>query len=169
MVKSLAQYLAENEVTHEFRVKFAVEPTDKQLDSMETHLRKYDAFDVETPQKTIMQRNPRDFRHHKAAEIFYVDFKSRLPAAPHMLLAEISQITGISERNIVVRNKMEPLHLEDDNDEPVEDYTTRLTDEEYTEHEDPKAEEFYGEEFKSSFLQELEKIRVEHTKEADND
>jgi hypothetical protein len=71
MVKDLVQYLAESEVVHEFRLKIAREPTDEQLDALELHLRKYDGFDITTPKKTIIQRNPRDFRSIGPSEVLW--------------------------------------------------------------------------------------------------
>jgi len=169
MMKKLEQYLVEAEAVHEFRVKIAKEPTDEQLDAMELHLRKYDGFDITTPKKTIIQKNPRDFRSIDAAEVYMIDFKTRQPASPLQLLAELTQKMGIHERFIIVRNKMEPLHIEDEHeDSPEENYKTRLTDEEYSEVEDPKAEDFYGEEFKDSFLKEIAKERAEHLKKVDD-
>jgi hypothetical protein len=163
MSKDLSQYLAENEAIHEFRVKIALEPTDAQLDAMELHLRKYDAYDITTPKKTIIQRNPRDFRSIDAAEVYMIDFKTRQPASPLQLLAELTQKMGIHERFIIVRNKMEPLHIEDEHEElPVEKYKPRLTDEKYSDAEKVKGDQFYGEKFKNTFLKDLQKGRTEH-------
>lgn len=169
MVKELGKYLAETEVMHEFRIKIAKEPTDEQLDAMELHLRKYDVFDITTPKKTIIQRNPRDFRSIDAAEIYMIDFKTRQPASPLQLLGELSQKMGIHERFIIIRNKMEPLHIEDeDKEEADEEYKTRLTDSEYSEVENPKAEDHYGEEFKAGFIKEIAKERFEHLKKVED-
>lgn len=169
MTKNLGQYLAENEAIHEFRVKIAMEPTDEQLDAMELHLRKYDGFDITTPKKTIIQRNPRDFRSIDAAEVYMIDFKTRQPASPLQLLAELTQKMGIHERFLIVRNKLEPLHIEDEaEDMPEEDYKTRLTDAEYSEVEQPDPEQFYGEKFKDSFLKEIAKERAEHLKKVED-
>jgi len=169
MTKNLGQYLAENEAVHEFRVKIAREPTDEQLDAMELHLRKYDGFDITTPKKTIIQRNPRDFRSIDAAEVYMVDFKTRQPASPLQLLAELTQKMGIHERFLIVRNKLEPLHIENEADEmPEENYEPRRTDEEYSEVEQPDPEQFYGEKFKDSFLKEIAKERADHLKKAED-
>jgi hypothetical protein len=169
MAKNLEQYLTENEAIHEFRVKIAREPTDAQLDAMEQHLRKYDGFDISTPKKTIIQKNPRDFRSIDAAEVYMIDFKTRQPASPLQLLAELTQKMGIHERFIIVRNKMEPLHIEDESeDAPEEEYTARLTDDAYSEFENPKAADYYGEEFKASFIKEIAAERAEHLKKVEN-
>ncbi len=169
MNKKLGHYLAENEAVHEFRVKIAREPTDEQLDAMELHLRKYDGFDIGTPQKTIIQRNPRDFRSIDAAEVYMIDFKTRQPASPLTLLAELTQKMGIHERFLIVRNKLEPLHIEDEAEElPEEDYKPRLGDDDYSEAEKIKADDFYGEKFKDSFIKEIAAERAEHLKKVEN-
>jgi hypothetical protein len=164
MVKNLGQYLAENESVHEFRVKIAKEPTDEQLDAMELHLRKYDGYDITTPTKTIMQKNPRDFRSIDAAEVYMIDFKTRQPASPLQLLAELTQKMGIHERFIIVRNKDEPLHIEDETEDTAETkYKPRLTDEKYSEADKVKGTDYYGDKYNASFIKDLAKGRKEHT------
>jgi hypothetical protein len=166
MTNTLEKYLAEGAQPHEFRLKIACEATDEQLDAMETHLRKYDAFDITTPKRTIMQRNPRDFRSINAAEVFMIDFKTHQPAAPQHLLAELTQKMGIHERHMIVRNKAEPMHIEDEGTEhKEEEYKTRLEDPDYSEVENPKAENYYGEQFKANFIKEIAKERKDLTKE----
>jgi hypothetical protein len=166
MIKDLGQYLAESAQTYEFRVKLACEPTNEQLDAMELHLRKYNASDITTPKKTIIQKNPRDFRSIDAAEVYMVDFKTSLPATAYMLHNELVQKMGIHERFMIVRNKNEPLHIEDEaEDTPEEAYKARLTDEEYSEAEKVNANDYYGEEFNDSFIKEIAKERAKHLEE----
>lgn len=165
-MKSLADYLTESEQTHEFRLKIAAEPTDAQLDALELHLRKYDGYDIGTPKKTIIQRNPRDFRSIDATEVYMIDFKTRQPASPLQLLAELTQKMGIHERFLVLRNKLEPLHIEDEDvEETQKKYKPRLEDEKYSEFKNPKAEDFYGEKFKEKFIKDVAKNRSALTKE----
>lgn len=166
MTTDLGKYLAESEKVHEFRLKIAREPSDAELDAMEQHMRKYEAYDITTPKKTIIQKNPRDFRSIDAAEVYMIDFKTRQPAAPNMLLAELVQKMGIHERFMLVRNKAEPLHVEDEaKEETEEEYKTRLTDEEYSDAEKVDPEEFYGEKFKDGFIKSIAKERIAFTKE----
>ena len=163
MVKQLGQYLAENEAVHEFRVKIAKEPTDEQLDAMELHLRKYDGYDITTPKKTIMQKNPRDFRSIDAAEVYMIDFKTRQPASPLQLLAELTQQMGIHERFIIVRNKDEPLHIDDETEATAETkYKPRLTDDKYTDADKVKGTDYYGDKYNAAFIKDLAKGRKEH-------
>jgi len=166
MGKDLGQYLAENKHVNEFRMKIACEPTNEQLDAMELHLRKYDASDITTPKKTIIQKNPTDFRNIGPAEVFMIDFKTSLPATPYMLQQELVQKMGIHERFVLVRNKSEPLHIEDEADEaPDEAYKVRLTDEEYSEVEKVDVDANYGNKHTESFLKQIAKERVKHLEE----
>lgn len=156
-MKHFEQYLSERQTHHEFRLKVATELTDAHMDALELHLRKYDGFDISTPIKTIIQRNPRDFKSIDATEIYIVDFKTNVPVQPNMLLAELTQKTGIHERFMILRNKNEPLHIEDEQDatediaEKPKKYHTLLTDPNYSEFKNPKASDYYGEDFKKKF------------------
>ena len=179
-VKPLGQYIVENERELEFRLKIAKEPTDKQLDAMELHLRKYDAYDFSTPKRTIIQKNPRDFKSIDATEVYFIDFKTKHPVSPHMLVAELVQKMGIHERFMILRNKNEPLHVEDEEDLTVKDedqestnkhwraidsneeYKPKLTDGEYvTDSENPPTDIFAGEDFKNKWIEEELKNRFE--------
>ena len=45
-MKTLNEYLMESAKTHEFRLKTCCELSEDQLDKLEKHLRKYEAFDI---------------------------------------------------------------------------------------------------------------------------
>jgi len=169
-MKSLQKYLAEGAKVHEFRLKTAVELSDDQLDLLEKHLRKYDAFDVETPKRTILQRAPLDFYNLNAAEIYIIDFKTRLPLSPAVLVNELIEKLEIGEAFIRVRNKLEPGEQADvESMESIEDLARRadalLTNDSYSEVKNPKADKFYGERHKTRFIDELTKARKKLTKE----
>lgn len=162
-MKNLQHYLAESEKIHEFRVKFAVELDDAQLDKLETHLRKYDVFDITSPKRTILQSAPLDFYQHKPCEIYIIDFKTRLPMSPALATAELVQKLGIAERDIRLMNVNEPRELEiekqaADKDKPSE---ARLLDSEYSEHENPNAEDYHGEKHLTKFMKELQDAKRE--------
>jgi hypothetical protein len=166
MTNKLEKYLAESAVEHEFRLKIAKEPTDEQLDAMELYLRKFDGYDIKTPKRTIVQKNPRDFRSIGATEVYMIDFKTKQPVSPHQLLAELTQKMGIHERFMIVRNKAEPLHVEEEDKEtPEEKYKPRLGDDNYSEAEKVKQADFVGEKFKAKFIKEIAKNRVKHSTE----
>jgi hypothetical protein len=158
----------ESAKTHEFRLKTAVELSDDQLDKLEKHLRKYEAFDIDSPKRTILQSAPLDFHNIGATEVYIMDFKTELPMSPSILVNELVQKLGISERDIRVRNKLEPAEQEDaaSMEEPAEGgREALLMDGEYSEAENAKAEDHYGDAYNTKFLDELNKARRELNKE----
>jgi hypothetical protein len=167
-MKTLNDYLMESAKTYEFRLKTCCELSDDQLDSLEKHMRKYEAFDIESPKRTILQSAPLDFHNVGATEIYIMDFKTKLPMSPAMLVNELVQKIGISERDIRVRNKLEPAEQEDaaSMEEPTDGETDALLlDGEYTEAENHKAEDHYGDQYNTKFVAELERTRKEHNTE----
>ena len=90
-MKSLKQYIAESAKEYEFRFKTIVELSEEQLDKFETHLRKYDAFDVGAPKRTILQTAPLDFYNTGATEVYMIDFKTRIPTSAAVLGNELGQ------------------------------------------------------------------------------
>lgn len=159
MRRTLVEYLKEQETTHEFRLKLAVEPSEKQLDALELHLRKYDGFQITPPVKTIMQKHPKDFRAVKATEVWIIDFKTKLPAAPHHLVNELTQKMGINETSLIVRNMSELPEDEDDDMDFV--YVPRIGDDDYSEAEKINPEDWYGDEFAKNFVEGELKYRAE--------
>lgn len=154
----------ESAKTHEFRLKTIVELSDEQLDKLETHLRKYEAFDIGSPKRTILQSAPLDFYNTGAREVYIMDFKTEIPCSPAQLVQELVQKVGIAERDIRVRNKLEPREeMEADIiDPPTEaDSKALLTDSEYSEADNPNADDYHGEAHKTKFVKELEKSRRE--------
>ena len=95
-MKTLNDYLMESAKTYEFRLKTCCELSDDQLDSLEKHMRKYEAFDIESPKRTILQSAPLDFHNVGATEIYIMDFKTKLPMSPAMLVNELVQKIGIT-------------------------------------------------------------------------
>lgn len=167
-MKRLHHYLMESHKTHEFRLKTVIELTDEQLDKFETHLRKYEAFDIETPKRTIMQKAPLDFYNKGACEVYIIDFKTNLPLSPTVLINELVSKLGIGEGDIRVRDKNSPseeideLHREMNKEGAKElEKTSLLLDPDYKEYDNPDANNYHGEEHKTRFLKELEKTRKE--------
>jgi hypothetical protein len=167
-MKKLSQYLAESAKTYEFRMKTICKLSDDQLDCMERCLRKYEAYDISSPKKTIMQRNPIDFHDSGAHEVFIIDFKTKLPTAPHELMNMLVAKLGCAENTIKVRNSADPIEELDEKSREAPDskkYSVRLTDGDYSEYDAQKADEMHGEKHITSFIKELEKSRVDLTTE----
>jgi hypothetical protein len=156
-MKSFSQYLTEAEKEHAFRVKVAGDLKDEQLDRMEEALKKYEAFSISKPKKTIMQSSAPDFDDLGPAEINIIDLKTRQPVAPHILLNDIVEALGVPESIVRVNNPA----MEDEQLAADEKKELLSTESEYTkdEHGEPGSK-FYGDEFNSAFLKELAKDRA---------
>ena len=167
-MKNLQTYLAESAKTYEFRLKSAAELSDDQLDKLERHLRKYEAFDVSTPTRTILQSAPLDFHNIGASEIFIIDFKTKLPMSPALALAELVQCMGVSERVLRLRGIDEPGEIldqesmENKDDKKVD---SKLLDGEYSDHENADAADYYGEKHLTKFIKELQDSKRDHNTE----
>lgn len=166
-MKRLHQYLMESQKTYEFRMKTIVELNDEQLDKLETHLRKYEAYDIETPKRTIMQSAPLDFYNSGACEVYIIDFKTKLPVSPTILINELVSRLGITEGDIRIRDKNAPAeeidekHREENKEGATEPKKKKalLLDPDYKEIKNPKADDYHGEKHKTKFMRELEKAR----------
>jgi hypothetical protein len=166
-MKTLSQYLAESAKVYEFRLKTIVDFSDEQLDKLETHLRKYEAYDISAPKKTIMQKHPIDFNNTNAAEVYIIDFKTKIPATPPELVNELGAKLGVNERELKIRNRADPvLDLDEtEESETPKKYKPRLTDEKYSEYKNPKADDYHGDKHLTKFMRELKKNRVDLAKE----
>lgn len=158
-MKRLHQYLAESEKRYEYRLKTIVELSDHQLDKLEKHLQKYDVYQIDTPKRTILQSAPLDFYNTGAHEVYIIDFKTKLPLSPTVLITELVSKLNISERNIVVLSVNDPREQLDNDYLIKKDRKPLLVDNEYSESEKIDVTDYYGEEFKSKFLKELDKTR----------
>ena len=103
-MKAFEQYLAEAQKEYSFRLRCACDLTEDHMDKIENRLKKYEAFSVSAPKKTMFQSSPPGFSHLSGGEIHIVDFKTRQPVAPHILHSEISECCDISESLVRVRN-----------------------------------------------------------------
>lgn len=109
---SLQHYITESEKQYKLRLKTVVPIDDGIMDRLEISLAKYDPLAISRPQKTILQRTPLDFPNIEAAEVYIVDMTLRLPAAPHVLRADIRKLLDAPENFVFVRDVNEPGELE---------------------------------------------------------
>lgn len=162
-MKQLQAYLAEGEKTYEFRLKTIVELSDDQLDKMETHLRKYEAFDIGSPKRTIMQSKPLDFHEAGPNEVFIIDFKTKLPMSPAYALTELVQLIGIAEKEIRLNSTSEPREIENTIRQSKDldaKSTAKLLDTDYSDAEDVDGADYHGEQHLTKFMKELQDTKV---------
>lgn len=166
-MKTFKQYLAESKQTYTYRIKLAKELTSEQIDKIERHLIKYDVQSFSAPKKLMLQSTPYDFPQLRGYEIHVVEFTTALPSSAYQIQTEICNLTGITDGYLKVRSDMEPLEKQEQAQEAEEAVKSLLEDPEYGEAEGINPEDYYGDKYNESFVQELLKLRKE--KEKDNE
>jgi hypothetical protein len=108
----LKQYVTESEKQYRLRLKTIVPIDDAIMDKIENYLTKYKPLSVSRPNKTILQREPLDFPNVAAAEVYIIDMIFGLPAAPHILRADLRKLLDAPENYVFVRTRNEPGEIE---------------------------------------------------------
>ena len=70
---TLLEYINQLQQEHRYRIKMAFQPSDRQLEVLERHMKKYDALEVGRPEKLMLQAQPMDFPQLGGHEIVIVD------------------------------------------------------------------------------------------------
>ena len=163
MKKLFSTYLAESKKSWKFCIKTVHELTDDQCDRIEKHLGKYDSKGLGAAKKTILQSAPRDFPNHKGYEVFTHDFETNIVASGWQIQNDIRNMLGLTDGVLKVKGEHEPDEMIPPMSERVESV---LAQAEYTKDEKAgiKAEDHYGDEYNSSFIKELMKIKKEKEK-----
>lgn len=163
-MKSYLQYLQESKQTWKFKIKSVTQLSDDDADRIEKHLMKYDSKGLGAEKKTMLQSTPRDFPSHRGYEVFTYEFETALPVSSHQIKIEIGNMLGLSDTVFKVKGEHET-----DPDENVEqkDVESVLADGEYKDAEKVDSEDYYGDKFNTSFVQELLKLRKQKEKDSE--
>jgi hypothetical protein len=99
----------------------------------------------------------------RGIEIQVIEFSTALPASAFQIQEELKKLIGIGDGLMKVRGAHEP------DEQPATDKEAKsvLEDDEYSDAEKVKTDDFYGDKYNTSFVQELLKLRKE--KEKGND
>jgi|TARA_B110000908_G_C10240577_1_gene445845 hypothetical protein len=160
-MKSYTQYLTENKKSWKFKVKTIHELTDEQCDRIEKHLGKYDSKGLGAARKTILQSAPRDFPQHRGYEVFTYDFETNLIASGWELANGIRNMLGLADGTLKIKGENEP----DDNIEADgTEVKSILEDPDYDEANKVEAKDHYGDEYNTSFIKELLKLKKQKEK-----
>lgn len=101
---SLQQYITESEKQYYLRLKTIVPIDDDVMSRIEQALAKYNPLEISRPAKTILQRTPLDFPNVEAAEVYMIDMVLGLPAAPHVIRADMRKVLNAPENYVFVRD-----------------------------------------------------------------
>jgi len=155
---TLLEYINQLQHEHKYRVKMVFQPSEKQLESLERHLKKYDALEVGRPEKLMLQATPRDFPQHGGHEVVQLDVVTRLPASQYVLGEELIRLLNVPEGTLKVFDWNEPFMKDEELKEVPEEYEV-LTGSEYTEKESNpvKAEEVAGDAYVEEYVKKASK------------
>ena len=106
---TLLEYINQLQREHRYRVKMAFQPTDRQLESLERHMKKYDALEVGRAEKLMLQAVPMDFPKLAGHEIVIVDVVTRLPVSTPVLEVELSGLLSVQKGALKVFGRDEPI------------------------------------------------------------
>ena len=112
----------------------AFQPTDRQLESLERHMKKYDALEVGRAEKLMLQAQPMDFPKLAGHEIVIVDVVTRLPVSPPMLEVELSNMLSVAKGSLKVFGRNEPVEQQMEADPAEGEYKAKVG-EDYSEAE----------------------------------
>jgi len=138
-MKDLMGVLLSNQVSTEYRVKLAFEPSKKQIQDLKFIFDKYDCKSVSSLDRTIFQSKPLDFYSLDCGEIWIIDFDLLKGIQPDLVRSEISKELNVPESFIVVGLKEVPhttYEVEDDIDFDEEEYVPKTLDTNYSDMHD---------------------------------
>ncbi|AUS02967.1 hypothetical protein NVP2275O_386 [Vibrio phage 2.275.O._10N.286.54.E11] len=146
-MKDLNTILTESTQSHEYRLKFAFEPTNKCVEKLQRVLSKYDLVSFGPVKKTIFQSKPLDFYELDCGEIYMIDVETSRAVSQNIMLYDITSCLKVSEALVRVRGKNEPVQQpmeEQEDDIKFDEYITKLTDTNYSDAVDIDVNELMG-------------------------
>jgi hypothetical protein len=167
-MKSFKQYLAESTRESSYAIKLAAEPTDAQLDAIESYLKRYDLIDISKPNKLLNDKV--DFSNGANKHIWQITVAIGMPLSSYAMMQELKSALNIPEDYIVVRGSNEPIEIEANEDEFLGDVAKRAadkglvpasrlsTDRFYDDAEQPLATNVFGDAYNKKFLDYLGKV-----------
>lgn len=123
---TLLEYINKLQREHRYRVKMAFQPSERQLETLERHMKKYDALEVGRPEKLMLQAQPMDFPQLGGHEIVIVDVVTRLPVSSPVLEAELRELMFVSEGLLKVFGRNEPIEKQIEEEKPDGEYKTLI-------------------------------------------
>lgn len=169
---NLKKYIAESERTYTYRLKTIVPLDDYAMDRIEQVCMRHQPIDISRPRKTIMQKNPIDFKNVDHAEVWIVDFEFGLPISSYVFAEQIRHALAADKRHIIVRGSNDPNEVESERLVAAEELGAEaaekgltpeglLKDAEYSEVEAVDGAELYGKKHNDRLLDYLRTVQKE--------
>ncbi len=158
---TLLEYINQLQKEHRYRIKMAFAPSERQLEVLERHMKKYDALEVGRPEKLMLQAQPMDFPQLGGHEIVIVDAVTRLPVSAPVLENELRTLMFVKDGLIRVFGRDEPIEKQIEDDSEPNHEAKLGTDYSDAEANPVKAEDAAGDTYNQNLLKELDKNRAE--------
>lgn len=155
-MKTFKEYLMENKKIYPFRIKIASDMTNEAENQMKTLLDRYQLSGFKKSAKTPIQEFPLDFPKIKNREVTIYEVNLDYPTTSYELMEYLSSNMDIARECIVVRNPNEP---GEEYQKPRENREeSLLSDPNYSESPNVDFKDYYGDEYNSMFLKELNQV-----------
>lgn len=169
---NIKSYINESEKQYRLRLKTLATLDDEAMTKIENTVSKYQPISMTRPKKTIMQSNPLDFPDVESGEVWILDMIFGLPAAPHILRADIRKSLNAPESHVFVRNINEPGELQSEILNAISDIEAEaskkglrlmamLNDPDYNESNLQNNQDLFGNDYNAAFLGYLANVEKE--------
>lgn len=177
-MRSVKEYIAESTREHAYILKMAVEPSESQVNTVESLLRPYGVVHFSKLMKVGDERF--DFFDMAGRDVWSIRFVTKSPLSSYIIMQEIRAALNIPEKYIVVRTSNEPVEVEAE-DERFKDKAKADAEENglvvaprlsikqfYDDAEQPLITDIYGNEYNKNLLSYLAGVKAtRHTDEVD--
>lgn len=161
-MKNFKDYLAESDKSYVYFIKFAIKPSNEQLENIETWLKRYDLKQITSPES--IEDNHKDFIDVQNRNVHSMKIVLGAPVSQYILLQDLKNTANMSEKIMAVRSENEPIEVysqfdawerkaEADAAKRGEANGPQLSvDREYTDAEQPPADDLFGNEYNKKLL-----------------
>jgi len=156
-MKTFKDYLLETNKVWHYRIKVAGQCDEAMAGRMESLLSKFHVTKFDKIKTTVIQDHPLDFPKIKNAEVHIYEAEFDYPVTQWEIRDYLTSHLGITKDAMVVKNPSES--SEQYQEEPAEPREgALLNDSEYKESPNANFDDYYGDNYNTSFVKELNEI-----------
>jgi hypothetical protein len=163
-MKTFKEYLSESKKVWSFRIKVAGELPEGFQATVKDRLQKFGVTRFEKSSQSPIQKTALDFPQLENVEVAVFEIETAYPTTPPELLNVIKTCDLIKEEYILVRYTSEEMDIIDD-----AKADSLLADSTYSEVAKIKHKDYFGDEFNTAFLKDLEKTAKQRRKDLGHD
>lgn len=169
-MRSIKEYIAESTREHAYILKMAVEPSEAQVNTVESLLRSYGLVHFSKLMKVEDERF--DFFDIPSRDVYSIRFVTKAPLSSYVITQDIKTALNVPEKYVVVRTSNEPVEVEAE-DERFKDRVAAESNEDglraapllsikqfYDDAEQPATDGLFGDDYNRKFLSYLAGIKA---------